>query len=47
MRQMECTDEAWSDWVSCNNEYAEGDHAAVDAGALEYLNTTAVVLRKI
>lgn len=38
---------AWSDWLACDNEYAAGDRAAVEAGALEYLNTIAIVLRKL
>lgn len=46
MRQMACTSEAWADWISCDNEYAQGDRAAVEAGALEFLNTIAVTLVK-
>ena len=46
MREMECTREAWADWVVCDNEYARGDRAAIEAGALEYLNTIKVELRK-
>ena len=46
MRQMMCTREAWADWITCDNEYAQGDRAAVEAGALEYLNTIAVTLVK-
>ena len=46
MREMTCTSEAWADWIECDNEYAHSDRAAVEAGALEYLNTIAVVLRK-
>lgn len=46
MREMECTEEAWADWLLCENEYAQGDAAAVHAGALEYLNTITVVFRK-
>ena len=30
-----------------DNEYAVGDRAAVEAGALAYLNTITVVLRKV
>lgn len=45
-RAMDCTSEAWSDWIACDNEYAAGDRAAVRAGALEYLNTIAITLRK-
>ncbi|MCI7746517.1 MAG: class I SAM-dependent methyltransferase, partial [Collinsella sp.] len=47
MQPMLCTDEAWKDWLACDNEYAAGDRAAVEAGALEYLNTIAIVLRKL
>ena len=46
MHEMRCTREAWSDWVECNNDYARGDRAAVQAGALDHLNTIKVVLRK-
>lgn len=46
MREMACTREAWFDWVACDNEYALGDRAAVKAGALDYLNTIAVRLRR-
>lgn len=47
MQPMLCTDEAWGDWLACDNEYAAGDRAAVEAGALEYLNTIVIVLRKL
>lgn len=43
---MTSTAEAWADWVACDNPYAAGDRAAVKAGALEYLNTIAITLRK-
>ena len=46
MREMECTREAWADWIACDNEYAAGDRAAVEAGALDYLNTITVRLRR-
>ena len=46
MHEMECTREAWADWIACDNEYARGDRAAVEAGALEFLNTIAVTLRR-
>jgi hypothetical protein len=32
--------------VACDNEYAAGDRAAAAAGALDYLNTIAITLRK-
>ena len=46
MHQMACTSEAWADWIACDNEYAQGDRAAVEAGALEFLSTIAVALVK-
>ena len=46
MRAMTSTAEAWADWLACDNPYAAGDRAAIEAGALEYLNTIAITLRK-
>lgn len=46
MHQMTCAREAWADWITCENEYARGDRAAIKAGALDYLNTIAVTLVK-
>ena len=46
MHEMACTREAWADWIACDNEYAQNDRTAVEAGALDYLNTIAVTLRK-
>ena len=47
MHAMECTAEAWADWPACDNPYAQGDRAAIAAGALGYLNTIAITLRKL
>lgn len=47
MHAMECTTEAWVDWLACDNPYAQGDRAAIAADALEYLNTIAITLRKL
>lgn len=47
MHAMECTTEAWADWLACNNPYAQGDRATIAAGALGYLNTIAITLRKL
>ncbi|MDO4796788.1 MAG: methyltransferase domain-containing protein [Coriobacteriales bacterium] len=44
--EMGCTREAWTDWIACENEYARGDRTAVEAGALDFLNTIAVRLRR-
>ncbi len=47
MHEVVCTREAWADWLACDNDYAAGDRAAVEAGALEYLNILAIVLQKL
>lgn len=47
MHEMGCTRKAWADWLACDNEYAVGDRAAVEASALELLDTLAIVLRKL
>lgn len=47
IREMDCTEEAWNDWLECDNEYARGDRAAIEAGALEYLNTIMIAIRKL
>ena len=46
MHPMACTREAWDDWLACDNEYAPGDRAAIEAGALDFLDTIAITLRK-
>ena len=46
IRDMSCNDEAWRDWVACDNSYAEGDRAAIEAGALRWLTFTEAILRK-
>lgn len=46
IRDLSCNDEAWRDWVACENPYAKGDRAAIEAGALSWLITTEVVLRR-
>ncbi|MGN0818081.1 MAG: SAM-dependent methyltransferase [Candidatus Coproplasma sp.] len=38
--------EVWDDWIKQDNEYARGDAKAIKAGACEYLNFLAIVLRK-
>ena len=47
IRDLSCNDEAWRDWVACDNPYAAGDRAAIEAGALAWLTTTEVVLRRL
>lgn len=47
MRELSCNDEAWADWLACDNEYARNDRRSMEAGAGAYLNSIAIVLRKV
>lgn len=44
IKPMECYRQAWADWLSCDNEYAQGDRAAMEAGGIELMNLIAVKL---
>ena len=44
--EMESNEECWADWIKCDNEYAQGDRRAIEAGACKHLNFIAIVLRK-
>ncbi len=44
--EMESNEECWNDWIQCDNEYAIGDRKAIEAGACNYLNFIAIVLKK-
>lgn len=47
IRELACHEEAWADWLACDNEYAAGDRASMEAGAGKILNSLAIVLRKL
>ncbi|SMC40579.1 SAM-dependent methyltransferase [Papillibacter cinnamivorans] len=44
--EMEGNEECWNDWLSCDNEYAVNDRAAMEAGAGKYMNFLAMILRR-
>ena len=46
VHEMDVNEEAWNDWLACDNEYSVNDRASLDAGAGAYLNFVAIVLRK-
>ena len=46
IREMDGNEECWNDWIECDNEYAQNDKKAVEAGACQYLNFIAIVLKK-
>lgn len=47
MFAMECFDQAWNDWLSCDNEYAISDRAAMDAGGRDLMILIGAVLTKL
>ncbi len=46
IKQMESNEEVWKDWIECDNEYAQGDKKAIDAGACKYLNFISIVMKR-
>ena len=45
--EMRCHESAWRDWLACDNEYAVGDRAACEAGAIDMMCTIGVELTRI
>jgi hypothetical protein len=46
IHELSCHEEAWADWLACDNEYARGDRAAIEAGGIKLLNSIGIVLRR-
>lgn len=46
IKEMESNEDVWNDWIECDNEYAQSDKRAIDAGACKYLNFISIVLRR-
>ncbi len=44
---MACYEQAWAEWLACDNPYAIGDRAAMEAGAGQYMNLLGIVLKRI
>ncbi|HEY3330250.1 MAG TPA: methyltransferase domain-containing protein [Capsulimonadaceae bacterium] len=42
VRDMECFDDAWAEWLTCDNDYARGDVAMIAANAGRYMNLVAI-----
>lgn len=45
--EMSCFDVAWAEWLTCDNEYARGDRAAMEAGAGKLMNLIAIKLTRL
>jgi cyclopropane fatty-acyl-phospholipid synthase-like methyltransferase len=46
IKEMECNDLAWKDWLASDNEYAINDRKSMEAGADRHFCSIAAVLRK-
>lgn len=44
--EIESFEECWNDWLACDNEYAIGDRKSMYAGAGQYMNFIAMILRR-
>ncbi len=47
VQEMESNEEVWADWLKQENEYAVGDRAACEAGAIDMMCTIGVELTRI
>jgi cyclopropane fatty-acyl-phospholipid synthase-like methyltransferase len=46
IQEMQCHDEAWKDWLSCEHEYAINDRLSMEAGAGKYMNLIAIIAKR-
>jgi len=44
---MDCHRQAWMDWLTCDNEYAQGDCGAMEAGGFELMNLIQIELKVV
>lgn len=47
MTEMDCFEECWQDWLSCDNPYAVNDRPSMEAGAGKYMNFISIIGRRI
>ncbi|WP_177565111.1 methyltransferase domain-containing protein [Phascolarctobacterium sp.] len=45
--ELTCMDEAWQDWLACDEEHAINDRGSMNAGAGKYMNLIAIKATKI
>ena len=47
VREMDCYEQSWQDWLATDNPYAKGDSKAMNAGADEHMNFIFALLERI
>lgn len=46
IQEMQCFEETWQDWLSCEHEYAINDRRSMEAGAGKYMNLIAIIAKR-
>ncbi|HUM56771.1 MAG TPA: SAM-dependent methyltransferase, partial [Bacillota bacterium] len=46
IHEMESNEEAWADWLACDNEYAIEDRKTMEAGGGRYMNFIGMILKR-
>lgn len=46
IQEMKCFDQAWEEWLGCDNEYAQNDCKAMHAGAGKYMNFISIICKR-
>lgn len=46
IQEMQCFEETWQDWLSCEHEYAINDRLSMEAGASKYMNLIAIIAKR-
>lgn len=46
VKEMECNEDVWNDWLVCDNDYARNDRKSMEAGGGKYLNFVAIIIRR-
>jgi len=46
-KELKCLEEAWQDWLSCDNDYARRDIGMMEAEAGNYFNLVSIIATKL
>lgn len=46
-KELNCLEEAWKDWLSCDNEYAHRDIEMMEAEGGNYFNLVSIIATKL
>ena len=45
--EIDCFNDAWNDWLACDNDYARSDAAAMNSGGRDIMNLLGVIFVRI